>query len=219
MDTDMALSSSETSGNPPVTCLTGDVPHDARATAQCSLNTQCPSRNLHILPAAENSLPFHLQLLNSSSSFRDTMFYEEFLSFWSRIQTPSSVCPSISGLFIMGHCNYLSGSWESLQSRYRHLLGCPCHSVWHFPTKIWKRKSKLPRCYVSNGSTVLKMTGTHLLGTGTPEARCHFWVQEHKTPKFPVSWGTLRPGTWRIFPSLHWSSQSLRRMRLRERIP
>lgn len=27
---------------------------------------------------------------------------------------------------------------------------------------------------VSNGSTMLKMTGTHLLGIGNCEARCHF---------------------------------------------
>lgn len=50
---------------------------------------------------------------------------------------------------------------------------------------------------------MLEITGTYLLGIGTSEAKYHFWVQEYVAPRFSDSWGTLRPGTWGVFSSLH----------------
>ena len=50
---------------------------------------------------------------------------------------------------------------------------------------------------------MLKIIGTYLLGIGTSEVKCPFWVQEHMAPNFSDSWGTLRPGPWGVFSSLH----------------
>lgn len=50
---------------------------------------------------------------------------------------------------------------------------------------------------------MLEITGIYLLGIGTSEAKCHFWVQEYMASNFSDFWRTLRPGTWGVFSSLH----------------
>lgn len=88
-------------------------------------------------------------------------------------QNSDSFCPptaslGVTTLFIIMHCDYLSRNWESLQSRYYHLLVSPCHVILHSASKgIYGqgRKCKLPCCYCKQWEyTKLKMTGTSSRG-------------------------------------------------------
>lgn len=176
------------------------------------------------LLSARNSLPFYLCLLNSYSSFRYSIFYEAFLHYQGKIQTPS-VLPQHPWVFLLPCLLWcIEIIYLGVERAYNPgsitFWFTPIMSFCVAPTNWDMEKDGNVNYHVVTASSASILSRKWQVPTPRDwnfRSQVSLWVWDHVTPTLPASWESLGLGDKRISPSLHLEGQAWRTMGLRGR--